>query len=157
MASEQLQIPTTDLSNPEVDCLKGMSYMFTLYSLIKEDKGGLPVETVVEILSFLSPKELVKVTLLNSDYALLAGDEQLWKPLCLRWGILNGRMTRSPIDTVFTFPLDSDSPSRGWKATFKRTIEEQKRAEQQAAKRCWENTKYSRNAWGSFKRGGENN
>ena len=64
----------------------------------------MPVETVVEILSFLSPKELVKVALLNSDYAFLAGDDQLWKPLCLRWGILNGRVARHPGGTSIHFP-----------------------------------------------------
>ena len=46
----------------------------------------LPIELILEIFYFLHPRELAYVARLSTQYFLLAQDDQLWKPLCLRAG-----------------------------------------------------------------------
>jgi len=51
---------------------------------------SIPIEIVFVILSLLGPKELLKVSLLNSFYLRLSKDDSLWKPFCSPWGINQG-------------------------------------------------------------------
>jgi len=51
---------------------------------------NIPIEIVFVILSFLGPKELLKVSLLNSFYRGLSRDDALWKAICSSWGIGQG-------------------------------------------------------------------
>jgi len=95
----------------------------------------LPTESVLEVLSYLSPSQLAIVSRLSAAFTVYASDDHLWKPLCLHWGIENGS-------------------EKKWKERFKNTIEEQKRAEKQAAKECWKPTTYVRKTWHKFTQGG---
>jgi len=85
----------TGLSMPLHDTLKGTvafipNMFFTQLILCQIPPESIPVEIVFVILSLLGPKDLLKVSLLNSFYPGLSRDDALWKSICSSWGIDQG-------------------------------------------------------------------
>jgi len=74
----------------------------TFYRLILfQITESIPIEIVFVILSLLGPKELLKVSLLNSFYRGLSRDDALWKAICSSWGINQG--TKLILDKKFCY------------------------------------------------------
>jgi len=77
----------------------------------------LPTESLIEVLSFLLLRDLAVVSRLCSFLNVLSKDKYIWRPLCIRWGIVAGDGTED------------------WKEQFKRFTCEQRRVDEQLAKK----------------------
>jgi len=81
--------------------------------------GGLPIETLLEIFSFLHPRELAYVSRLSTQYFLVAQDDQLWRPICLRAGFC---------------PARGGMPAGGWKMYYKNSMSAYKKEQAESKK-----------------------
>jgi len=93
-------------------------------AIIEEDTNkietkmeDLPTESLIELLSFLSVRDLAVVSRLCSFLNVLSKDKYIWRSLCSRWGIV------------------ADDGTTDWKEQFKKFTCEQRRADEQLAKK----------------------
>jgi len=126
---------STQLDQKELDSQK-----VSEEQLKQTNEGSLfdqiPDDIVLEMLGWVSSRiaDLAIASRISARFYRLSNGETLWRRICGIWNI-------------------QQTGKKNWKQSYRAAIEEQKTAEQEAAKRCLEDKKYRRPTIGKIKRG----